>query len=72
MADQEVLPYCAFRKSEASPILYWMAYRREREGGYAGTAVVMATHPVFTAASEARLLQLAEELGYRIQPAAGC
>lgn len=71
MADEEVLAYCAFRKSKESPILYWMAYRRQQEGGYAGTAVVMANHAVFTASSEARLQQIAKELGYCIQPATG-
>jgi hypothetical protein len=69
MADEEVLQYCAIRKTDESPILCWMAYRREQEGGYAGTAVVMERHAVFTASSEARLQEIAKELGYSIQRA---
>jgi hypothetical protein len=67
MADEEVLRYCAFKKNDAAPILYWMAYRRGKQGGYAGTAVVASTFPVFTAATEERLFALAKELGYGLQ-----
>ncbi|MFL5276560.1 MAG: hypothetical protein ACJ79T_08820 [Myxococcales bacterium] len=67
MAETEVLRYCAFRKSAAAPILYWMAYRRGKEGGYAGTAVVATAFPVFTAGTEERLMVLAKELGYVLQ-----
>lgn len=67
MADLEVLPYRPFKKNEDSPVLYWMAYRHGTHGGYAGTAVVAAMLPVFTAATEERLKALAGELGYRLQ-----
>jgi hypothetical protein len=64
MAAEEVLPYCPFKKNEDAPILYWMAYRRGKQGGYAGTAVVATAFPVFTAPTEERLIELARELGY--------
>jgi hypothetical protein len=67
MAEGEVLRHCSFRKSDAAPILYWMAYRRGKQGGYAGTAVVATEFPVFTAATEERLIALAKELGYGLQ-----
>jgi len=67
MAEEEVLRYCAFKKTEAAPILYWMAYRRGKQGGYAGTAVVTSAFPVFTAATEERLIALARELGYGLR-----
>jgi hypothetical protein len=67
MADEEVLPYCPCRKSEGAPVLYWMAYRHGKHGGYAGTTVVEAMIPVFTAGSEERLKEIAHELGYELQ-----
>jgi hypothetical protein len=67
MADQEVLPYRSFRKTDSSPILYWRAYRMGTEGGFAGTSVVAATFPVFTAPTEERLKVLAKELGYGLR-----
>jgi hypothetical protein len=67
MAEREVLRYCAFRKDEAAPVQYWMAYRRGKEGGYAGTTVVPATFPVFTAGTEEHLLDLAKDLGYALR-----
>ena len=67
MADEEVLPYRPFKKSEDAPILYWMAYRCGKQGGYAGTAVVTTTLPVFTAATEERLKDMAKELGYSLE-----
>jgi hypothetical protein len=69
MGDEEVLPYCTFKYTKESPSLYWMAYRCRKEGGFAGTAVVMTTVPVFTSASEEGLKAMAKELGYRIHPA---
>ena len=69
MADEEVLPYCAFRKTADAPVLYWMAFRHETDGGYAGTTVVTIRRPVFTAPTEERLKAMARELGYAIQPA---
>jgi hypothetical protein len=44
-----------------------MAYRRGQEGGYAGTSVVAATFPVFTAGTEEHLLALAKDLGYGLR-----
>ena len=70
MADEEVLPYCPFKRNEDAPVLYWMAYRSGKEGGYAGTAVVATTVPVFTAGTEERLKDMAKELGYGLQRAA--
>jgi hypothetical protein len=67
MAAEEVLRYCPFKKSESASILYWMAYRRGQEGGYAGTAVVQTALTVFTAPTEKRLIELASELGYGLQ-----
>jgi hypothetical protein len=67
MADGEVLRYCSYRKDDAAPILYWMAYRHGKQGGYAGTSVVATAFPVFTAATEERLMALAKELGYVLQ-----
>ena len=67
MADEEVLPYRPFKKNEDAPVLYWMAYRHGKQGGYAGTAVVPAMLPVFTAATEERLKEMASELGYGLQ-----
>jgi hypothetical protein len=68
MSDEEVLPYRAFKKNEDAPVLYWMAYRSGKQGGYAGTAVVTTTLPVFTAATEERLKDMAKELGYGLEP----
>jgi hypothetical protein len=67
MADEEVLPYRPFKKNEDGPILYWIAYRSAKQGGYMGTSVVTATLPVFTAATEERLRSMAKELGYGLQ-----
>lgn len=67
MAAEEVLPYRPFKKNEDAPILYWMAYRHGKHGGYAGTAVVPALLPVFTASTEERLKKMANELGYGLQ-----
>ncbi len=67
MADEEVLPYCPYRKNESSPVVYWMAYRQGTQGGFAGTAVVATTLPVFTAPTEERLKEMARELGYGLQ-----
>jgi hypothetical protein len=67
MAEGEVLRYRSFRKNDTAPILYWMAYRRGKRGGYAGTSVVATEFPVFTAATEERLIALAKELGYGLQ-----
>lgn len=67
MADEEVLDYRPFRKSDDSPILYWRAYRSEKQGGFAGTSVVVATVGVFTAPTEERLAQMAKELGYGLR-----
>ena len=69
MADEEVLAYGPFRKTDDSPILYWRAYRWERQGGYAGTSVVTTTVGVFTAHTEERLKQMAKELGYGLRRA---
>jgi hypothetical protein len=44
-----------------------MAYRHGEDGGYAGTSVVPTVVPVFTAATEERLKEVAKELGYRVQ-----
>jgi hypothetical protein len=71
MADDEVLPYRPFKKTEDAPVLYWMAYRHGHRGGYAGTSVVTALLPVFTAATEERLKELATELGYGLHRDAG-
>jgi hypothetical protein len=67
MADEEVLSFRPFKKNEDSPVLYWMAYRHGKSGGYAGSAVVATVLPVFTAATEERLKELARELGYGLQ-----
>lgn len=64
MADEEVLAYCSFRKTNNSPVLYWRAFRRESQGGVLGTSVVATTVGVFTAPTEERLKELAKELGY--------
>jgi hypothetical protein len=67
MANEEVLAYRPFRKTDASPILYWRAYRWGRQGGYAGTSVVPTTVGVFTAPTEERLRQMAQELGFDLR-----
>ena len=67
VAEEEVLPYRPFKKSDDAPVLYWMAYRHGHRGGYAGTSVVDARLPVFTAATEERLKKMAGELGYRLE-----
>ncbi len=67
MADEEVLPYRPFKKTDDSPILYWRAYRWGKEGGFAGTSVVATMLPVFTAPTEERLKEVAQELGYGLQ-----
>jgi hypothetical protein len=69
MADEEVLAYRPFRKTEDSPILYWKAYRWENQGGYAGTSVVPTAVGVFSAQTEERLEQMAKELGYGLRRA---
>jgi hypothetical protein len=70
MAQQEVLAYHAFRKNDALPILYWRAYRWGKQGGYLGTSVTATTEGVFTAPTEERLKELAQELGYGLRQAA--
>ena len=67
MANEEVLAYRPFRKGVDAPILYWMAYRHGVHGGYAGSAVVAAILPVFTAGTEERLKALASELRYGLE-----
>lgn len=67
MADEEVLAYRPFKKTDDSSILYWRAYRSEKQGGFAGTSVVVATVGVFTAPTEERLKQIAKELGYGLR-----
>jgi hypothetical protein len=67
MANEEVLAYCPFRKTDDSPILYWRAYRWEKRGGFAGTSVVPTTVGVFTAPTEERLRQMAQELGFHLR-----
>jgi hypothetical protein len=67
MGDEELLSYRPFTKNEGAAILYWMAYRHGKDGGYAGTSVVPTILPVFTAATEERLKEVAKELGYRVQ-----
>ncbi len=67
MADEEVLPYRPFKKNADAPVLYWMAYRHGKHGGYAGTSVVAAMLPVFTASTEERLKEMATELGYGLR-----
>jgi hypothetical protein len=67
MASEEVLPYCPFKKNDDAPVLYWMAYRLGKQGGYAGTSVVTTTLPVFSAPTEERLVALAKELGYGLE-----
>jgi hypothetical protein len=69
MSDEEVLPYCTFKYTKDSPTVYWMAYRRREEGGFAGTTVVVTKVPAFTSPSEEGLKAMAKELGYRIHPA---
>ncbi len=69
MADKEVLDYRPFKKTDDSPILYWRAYRSEKQGGFAGTSVVVATVGVFTAPTEERLKGIARELGYDLRRA---
>ena len=64
MANEEVLAYRPFTKTDSSPVLYWRAYRRENQGGFLGTSVVATTVGVFTAPTEERLKELAKELGY--------
>jgi hypothetical protein len=70
MADEEVLAYRPFKKSDASPVLYWRAYREGKQGGVLGTSVVATTVGVFTAPTEERLKELAKELGYVLRRAA--
>ena len=70
MADEEVLAYGPFKKTDASTILYWRAYRRGRKGGFRGTSMVETMDNVFTAPTEERLQELAKELGYGLRRAA--
>jgi hypothetical protein len=67
MANEEVLAYCPFRKTDDSPVLYWRAYRWGKRGGFAGTEVVPTTVGVFTAPTEERLRQMAQELGFHLR-----
>jgi hypothetical protein len=67
MADEEVLAYRPFKRTDDSSIIYWRAYRSEMQGGFAGTSVVEATAGVFTAPTEERLKQMAKELGYGLR-----
>jgi hypothetical protein len=71
VAEEEVLPYRPFKKSEGAAVLYWMAYRHGHRGGYAGTSVVDVRLTVFTAATEERLKEMASELGYGLRRDAG-
>jgi hypothetical protein len=67
MADEEVLSYRPFKKTDDSPILYWTAYRWETQGGFAGTARVAKAVGVFNAPTEERLQAMARELGYGLR-----
>jgi len=67
MVDEEVLVYRPIRKTDGSSILYWRAYRWEKQGGFAGTSEVATTAGVFSAPTEERLKQIAKELGYGLR-----
>jgi hypothetical protein len=66
MAEREELAYRPFRNTDASPIIYWRAYRSRKERGFLGTSVA-STEGVFTAPTEERLKDLASELGYGLR-----